>query len=119
MPSQQKAPLAQGSSPFAPTAAKAPGDAKVPGQTTTPSETQKQQKNLEKDITNSKTESETKDTKPTPKKGIQEPTPTITKDEKRESQKSRYYEVRRFDYTSILRETKTDRKYTAEGLHMS
>lgn len=100
MPSQQKAPLAQGSGPFAPTAAKAPGDAKAPGQTTTPSETQKQQKNLEKDITTSKTEPETKDTKPTPKKGIQEQTPSITstKDEKRESKKSKYYEVRQFDY---------------------
>lgn len=90
-------------------AAKAPGDAKAPdqptaGQMTTPSDTQKQQKNLEKDKATSKTEEpETKDTKPTAKKGIQESTPTITaKDEKRESQKSRYYEVRNIICSSFL-----------------
>lgn len=83
-------------------AAKAPGDVKAPdqpvstpGQMSTPGEAEKQQKNLEQDkpITNVE-ETGIKDAKPAAKKGIQESTPTITaKDEKRDSQKSRYYEV--------------------------
>ncbi|KAL2103530.1 hypothetical protein ACEWY4_000398 [Coilia grayii] len=128
--SQQKAPLAQGSGPFAPMAAKAPGDAKAPdqptaGQMATPGDTQRQQKNLEKDKATSKTEEpETKDTKPTAKKGIQESTPTITaKDEKRESQKSRYYEeANKTNSTHDLSrspQSLSDTGYSSDGISSS
>ncbi|KAL7884396.1 hypothetical protein AOLI_G00071660 [Acnodon oligacanthus] len=101
MPPQQKAPAAQESGLIAPTAAKLKGDVKPTSQlssapTSTPgSEAQK------KDKTASKLDKEpehvsvvTEEIKPTHKKGTTEPIPTSTpsKDEKRESQRSRYYE---------------------------
>ncbi|KAL7827609.1 hypothetical protein SRHO_G00333270 [Serrasalmus rhombeus] len=101
MPPQQKAPAAQESGPIAPTAAKLTGDMKPTSQpssapTSTPgNEAQK------KDKTTSKLDKEpehvsavTEEIKPTHKKGTTEPilTSTPSKDEKRESQRSRYYE---------------------------
>ncbi|XP_028850545.1 protein bassoon isoform X2 [Denticeps clupeoides] len=137
MPSQQKASPAQGSSPFAPTAAKAAGDANPPIQSSpdpssNPSEAQKPPKGLERERVSTKTEKEpeplpsvTKETKTTPKKGPQEPVTSITpaKDEKREYQKSRYYEeISKTNSTHDLSrspQSLSDTGYSSDGISSS
>lgn len=99
MPRQQKP---DGAAPAAATVVKLAGDTKplsqsssTPTTTKSVSEAQKKDKALPKLSNESeRVSSVTEESKPTYKKGTSEPIVTITtKDEKRDSQRSRYYEV--------------------------
>lgn len=99
MSRQQKTPAADGDAPVPATVVRQAGDTKPLSQSTsTPtttksvSEAQRKEKTMPKLI--SEPPSVTEETKPTYKKGTAEPTvTTTTKDDKRDSQRSRYYEV--------------------------
>lgn len=100
MPRQQKPPASDGMAPVATTVVKLSGDIKPLSQssstpTTTKSVSEAQKKDKPKLIDEpERVFSVTEDSKPTYKKGTSEPIVAITtKDEKRDSQRSRYYEV--------------------------
>uniref|UniRef100_A0A4W4ETF3 Zinc finger piccolo-type domain-containing protein n=1 Tax=Electrophorus electricus TaxID=8005 RepID=A0A4W4ETF3_ELEEL len=118
VPPQQKASAAQGSGPFVPTGSKQAGDMKPFSQSTsaptstTVSVSEAQRKDnitpkLDKELKH--VSAVTEETKPTNKKGTTEiiTTTTPTKDEKKESLRSRCYEVILFLELSVKRQMYT------------
>lgn len=97
MPRQQKTPAADGAATVAATVVKLAGDTKPLSQSSTTksvSEAQRKDKPMAKLIKEPEHVSfVTEETKPTYRKGTEPLVTTTTKDEKRDSQRSRYYEV--------------------------